>query len=140
MWTEILHRARANDATVRYSQKKQAPHFAYVDARGREHIVWFENARSIAAKRSIVREIGVSGMHYWRLGGKTPRSGQRADESAQGFNVHLPAGETSVTGRSGAPVTQGRSSAALPRGYHQRGGNAGNQQCRHENREDVDLK
>lgn len=72
MWTEIMHRARANDATVRYSEKKQAPRFAYVDARGREHIVWFENARSIAAKRSIMREIGLGGMHYWRLGGEDP--------------------------------------------------------------------
>ncbi len=73
MWTEIMKRARANGATVRYSTAKQAPYFTYVDSRGRKHTVWFENARSIAAKKVVMRNIGASGMHYWRLGGEDPK-------------------------------------------------------------------
>lgn len=72
MWTEIRARARAHDATVHYNKKKQAPWFSFVDNRGRNHTVWFENARSLAAKRSVMRDIGASGMHYWRLGGEDP--------------------------------------------------------------------
>ncbi|MDQ3629564.1 MAG: glycosyl hydrolase family 18 protein [Actinomycetota bacterium] len=72
MWNEIRNRADAHDATVHYNRKKQAPWFAYVDKRGRNHTVWFENARSLAAKQSVMRDIGASGMHYWRLGGEDP--------------------------------------------------------------------
>ncbi len=73
MWTEIMKRARTNDATVHYNKVKQAPWFTYVDRRGRKHTVWFENARSVAAKKAVMRDIGASGMHYWRLGGEDPK-------------------------------------------------------------------
>ena len=72
MWAEIMRRARNNAATVQYSQTMEAPWFEYVDSRGRQHTVWFENARSIAAKKAIMRDIGAIGMHYWRLGGEDP--------------------------------------------------------------------
>ncbi len=72
MWHEIMQRVRAHDATVHYSTTKQAPWFSYVDRRGRTHTVWFENARSLAAKRSVMRDLGANGMHYWRLGGEDP--------------------------------------------------------------------
>lgn len=72
MWTEVMHRARAHDATIHYSRTKQAPWFSYVDNRGRDHVVWFENARSLAAKKTVMRDVGASGMHYWRLGGEDP--------------------------------------------------------------------
>jgi len=72
MWAEIMRRAGNNSATVQYSMAMEAPWFSYVDGRGRQHTVWFENARSIAAKKDIMRDIGASGMHYWRLGGEDP--------------------------------------------------------------------
>ena len=72
MWAEIMRRAANNGATVQYSQTMEAPWFEYVDSRGRQHTVWFENARSIAAKKAIMRDIGAIGMHYWRLGGEDP--------------------------------------------------------------------
>ena len=72
MWTEIMNRARANNATINYNTTKEAPWFTYVDKRGRMHTVWFENGRSIAAKKAVMRDIGASGMHYWRLGGEDP--------------------------------------------------------------------
>ncbi|MDQ3504613.1 MAG: glycosyl hydrolase family 18 protein [Actinomycetota bacterium] len=72
MWAEIMRRAANNGATVQYSQTMEAPWFSYVDSRGRKHTVWFENARSIAAKQAIMRDVGASGMHYWRLGGEDP--------------------------------------------------------------------
>ena len=72
MWAEIMRRAANNGATVQYSQTMEAPWFSYVDSRGRKHTVWFENARSIAAKQAIMRDVEASGMHYWRLGGEDP--------------------------------------------------------------------
>jgi spore germination protein YaaH len=72
MFAEIKRRARRFDATVLYNRAKQAPHFRYEDGLGREHHVWFENARSLAAKESVMLDTGAGGMHYWRLGGEDP--------------------------------------------------------------------
>jgi spore germination protein YaaH len=72
MWAEVTGRARAAGAASHYDSSVQAPWFRYVDARGATHTVWYEDARSIAAKRAVVRELGLGGMHYWRLGGEDP--------------------------------------------------------------------
>jgi spore germination protein len=72
MWSEITRRARAVGATAGYDTTVQAPWFRYVDAGGAAHTVWYEDARSTAAKRAVVRELGLGGMHYWRLGGEDP--------------------------------------------------------------------
>ena len=41
--------ARRYQAAVQYDESAQAPYFYYADGRGTEHVVWFEDARSIAA-------------------------------------------------------------------------------------------
>lgn len=71
-WSEIIQRQKANKATLRYDSKAQAAWFSYTDRSGRLHQVWFENARSIAAKRALVKELHLGGIHYWRLGGEDP--------------------------------------------------------------------
>src|SRR5215217_839766 len=79
MWADVVRRARARAAEEHYDTTAQAPWFSYVDARGATHTVWYENERSIAAKRAVMRELGLGGMHYWRLGGEDPdvwRAGQ----------------------------------------------------------------
>jgi spore germination protein YaaH len=72
MWVDVVRRARARGVAERYDTTAQAPWFSYVDGRGATHTVWYENARSIAAKRAVMRELGLGGMHYWRLGGEDP--------------------------------------------------------------------
>ena len=54
-------------AAIRYDEKAQAPWFRYVDGGGREHEVWFEDARSIRAKLDLAREYGLYGVGYWNL-------------------------------------------------------------------------
>ena len=54
-------------AAIRYDEKAQAPWFRYVDEGGREHEVWFEDARSIRAKLDLAREYGLYGVGYWNL-------------------------------------------------------------------------
>ena len=72
MWDDIERRARAHAVAPHYGTTVEAPWFRYVDAAGATHTVWYENARSVAAKRAIARELGLGGMHYWRLGGEDP--------------------------------------------------------------------
>lgn len=54
-------------AEIQYSEYAQAPFFHYMDQSGIEHEVWFEDARSIRAKLSLIPEYGLNGAGYWNL-------------------------------------------------------------------------
>ena len=54
-------------AAIRYDEQAQSPWFRYVDESGREHEVWFEDARSIRAKLALIPEYGLYGAGYWNL-------------------------------------------------------------------------
>ena len=45
----------------------QAPYYHYTDRGGREHAVWFEDARSIEAKLHLADEYHLQGVGYWNL-------------------------------------------------------------------------
>ena len=47
---EAVALAVQNRVAIRFDQAAQSPWFRYVDGQGREHEVWFEDARSIRAK------------------------------------------------------------------------------------------
>lgn len=66
--------ARSNNVPILYDQKAQAPHFNYTDAEGKEHKVWFEDARSIQAKFNLIKELGLRGISYWKLGLPFPQN------------------------------------------------------------------
>lgn len=52
---------------IRYDETAQSPWFRYTDEEGREHEVWFEDARSMRAKLALVPEYGLHGVGYWNL-------------------------------------------------------------------------
>lgn len=54
-------------AEIQYDQTAQSPWFRYTDEQGREHEVWFEDARSIQAKLALVPQYGLYGVGYWNL-------------------------------------------------------------------------
>ena len=54
-------------AVIQYDETAQSPWFRYRDERGSEHEVWFEDARSIAAKLELIRQYGLQGAGYWNL-------------------------------------------------------------------------
>ena len=59
--------AANNGVEISYDSAAQAPFFRYVDANGQEHEVWFEDARSIRAKLSLISRYGLLGAGYWNL-------------------------------------------------------------------------
>lgn len=59
--------ARKYSAQIQYDDTAQSPWFRYTDEHGREHEVWFEDARSIRAKLGLIREYGLKGAGYWNL-------------------------------------------------------------------------
>ncbi|MCD8503100.1 MAG: glycoside hydrolase family 18 protein [Bacillaceae bacterium] len=66
--------AQARNVPIQYDFEAQAPHFDYVDDEGNEHKVWFEDARSIQAKFNLLKELGLRGISYWKLGLPFPQN------------------------------------------------------------------
>jgi len=66
--------ARDQNVAIQYDYRAQAPHFDYIDEEGRAHKVWFEDARSIQAKFNLIKELGLRGISYWKLGLPFPQN------------------------------------------------------------------
>lgn len=52
-------------ANIQYDSVSQAPFFNYYDREGKMHEVWFDDARSIAARLALVDEYDLAGVSYW---------------------------------------------------------------------------
>ena len=61
-------------AAIRFDETAQAPWFRYMDEKGVEHEVWFEDARSIQAKVNLALEYGLHGVGYWNLDRPFPQN------------------------------------------------------------------
>ncbi len=71
---EAVALAREYGAEIQYDNGAQAPFFDYTDRGGVVHQVWFEDARSIAAKLALIREYGFRGAGYWNLDRPFPQN------------------------------------------------------------------
>ena len=61
-------------AAISYDPIAQAPFFRYYDSNGREHEVWFEDARSILAKLTLANEFRLGGVSYWTINRYFPQN------------------------------------------------------------------
>ena len=66
--------AKRYNAEIQYDTNAQAPFFKYHDVHGKEHIVWFEDARSVQAKFNLVKRYQLRGVGYWKLGLPFPQN------------------------------------------------------------------
>ncbi|MGO4886818.1 glycosyl hydrolase family 18 protein [Anaerobacillus sp. MEB173] len=82
---EAIELAARYNARIEYDTEAQSPHFTYYDEQGREHKVWFEDARSIQAKFDLVKEFGLRGFYYWVLGWEFPQNWLLIEDN---FNVN----------------------------------------------------
>jgi len=69
-----VEQAGRMNAAIQYDPAAQAPYYRYWDAEGREHVVWFEDARSMQAKFDLIKTYGLSGISYWVLGNDFPQN------------------------------------------------------------------
>ena len=65
--TAAVDLAARYGAVIRYDEKSQAPFLNYFDASGRQHVVWFEDARSMDAKLRLVNRYNLGGVSYWTI-------------------------------------------------------------------------
>lgn len=52
---------------IQYDEKAQAPFFYYMDNSGTQHVVWFDDPRSIEAKLGLIGEYGLAGASWWTV-------------------------------------------------------------------------
>ncbi|MCU6711235.1 glycosyl hydrolase family 18 protein [Paenibacillus sp. J5C_2022] len=71
---EAVARAAKYGADIRYDEPAQSPYYNYYDEEGKEHVVWFEDARSVQAKFDIVKSYKLRGVSYWVLGVSFPQN------------------------------------------------------------------
>ncbi|ERJ13841.1 glycosyl hydrolase family 18 protein [Haloplasma contractile] len=81
---EAIRRAYEFNAAIQYDDVSQAPFIEYFDDDGKEHIIWFEDARSIQAKFDLVKELDLRGVSYWKLGLPFPQNWLLIEDN---FNV-----------------------------------------------------
>jgi spore germination protein len=60
-------RASLVGAKIEFDETAQTPFYTYKDSVGREHIVWFEDVRSIKAKLQLIDESGIAGGGVWNF-------------------------------------------------------------------------
>ncbi|MFI9722531.1 glycosyl hydrolase family 18 protein [Streptomyces sp. NPDC052396] len=63
---------RAKGAHYQFDTASGTPHFAYTDAAGHRHEVWYQDARGSAAHLAVLRRYGVTGTGLWALGFEDP--------------------------------------------------------------------
>lgn len=81
---EAAARAARYGATIEFDEEAQSPYYYYTDIDGRQHVVWFEDERSWAAKFELVREYGLAGVSFWNIMDYSPAA---SEALASAFDV-----------------------------------------------------
>lgn len=76
---EALQIAAKYGVYINYDTTAQSPYFYYTDTSGIQHVVWFEDARSVMAKFRLVNQYGLRGVSYWVLGQSFPQNWEVLD-------------------------------------------------------------
>lgn len=63
---EAIQIAIHNNALIQFDEVSQSPYFNYTK-NGIEHVVWYEDVRSIQAKFDLIKEYGLRGAGYWQI-------------------------------------------------------------------------
>lgn len=64
--SEAINRARRVGANIMFDERSQTPYYNYYKE-GKEHVVWFEDARSVKARMELINSLGLAGMSIWNI-------------------------------------------------------------------------
>lgn len=64
---QAIQLAASYGAEIQYDETAQSPYFNYWSSDSREHVVWFEDVRSIMAKLDVITEYNLLGTGYWNI-------------------------------------------------------------------------
>lgn len=64
---EAMQQAVNYQAEIMFDEEAQSPYYYYYDAAGIQHVVWFEDVRSLDQKFNLIKEYGLRGAGYWTI-------------------------------------------------------------------------
>jgi spore germination protein len=64
---EAIERAVQYGVTIQFDEAAQAPFYNYTTAEGVQHVVWFDDVRSMDAKFRLIPELGLRGAGVWQI-------------------------------------------------------------------------
>lgn len=64
---EAIELAQKHKTAIHFDTISQTPYFNYLDENNNQHMVWFEDARSIRAKFEMVHQFDLGGISYWSM-------------------------------------------------------------------------
>lgn len=64
---EAIERAVRYGVTIQFDETAQSPFYNYTTAEGVEHVVWFDDVRSMNAKLRLMPEFGLRGGGVWQI-------------------------------------------------------------------------
>jgi spore germination protein len=64
---QAIERAAQNRVIIQFDELAQAPFYNYTTPEGVEHVVWFDDVRSMNAKLSLIPELGLEGAGVWQI-------------------------------------------------------------------------
>lgn len=72
--TGAVSLAASTDSKILYDEESAAPYFNYYDSDGVEHVVWFNDARTIEEFMNVVRDKKLGGVSYWTINKYFPQN------------------------------------------------------------------
>lgn len=64
---EAIQIAIQYGAQIRFDELSQSPYFNYTDEEGTEHVVWYEDVRSLQGKYDLMDEYRLKGIGVWQI-------------------------------------------------------------------------
>lgn len=64
---EAVNLAARYNAAIEFDEVAKSPYFYYYDENYIQHVVWFEDARSIQAKLALANRYNLEGLGYWNI-------------------------------------------------------------------------
>jgi spore germination protein len=71
---EAVQLAKDVKAQIQFDETSKAPYYIYYDKEGKQHKVWFEDARSIEEKLKLYSEYNFDGVAFWNIMKYFPQS------------------------------------------------------------------
>ncbi|MDL2258924.1 LysM peptidoglycan-binding domain-containing protein [Eubacteriales bacterium OttesenSCG-928-K08] len=67
MLAEAVNLAARHWSQINFDQTAKTPYFNYEDDKGKQHVVWFDDARSYQAKFELVDKYNLAGVGFWNI-------------------------------------------------------------------------
>ena len=85
---EAVELAERYRAEILFDETAAAPYFFYTDATGREHVVWFEDVRSVGDKIALNESYPLAGVSYWNIMREFPQNWNLLNQLVRVRNVY----------------------------------------------------